>query len=99
MLTNEYPVEMLCGLLACPRSSYYYQEAGEDVCVRDAIEQIAAQFPRYGYRRITAELGRRGMTVNHKRVCGSCARKVCWLQSNTTCIRPTNAMTYRAIPT
>jgi Transposase and inactivated derivatives len=68
MLTNEYPVEMLCGLLACPRSSYYYQEAGEDVCVRDAIEQIAAQFPRYGYRRITAELGRRGMTVNHKRV-------------------------------
>jgi transposase InsO family protein len=68
MLANEYPVEMLCGLLACPRSSFYYQEAHDDVCVRDTIEQIAAVFPRYGYRRITAELLRRGQRVNHKRV-------------------------------
>jgi transposase InsO family protein len=68
MLKHEYPVEMLCELLACPRSSFYYKEASEDICVRDAIEQIAAQFPRYGYRRITAQLLRRGQTVNHKRV-------------------------------
>ena len=68
MLANEFPVEMLCGLLACPRSSYYYKESPEDVCVRDAIEQIAVAFPRYGYRRITAELARRNLTVNHKRV-------------------------------
>lgn len=68
MLAHEFPVELLCGLLACPHSSYYYKEASEDVCVRDAIEQIAAKFPRYGYRRITAELARRGLRVNHKRV-------------------------------
>ena len=48
MLKNEFPVEMLCGLLACPRSSYYYKQASEDVCVRDAIEQIAAANPIIG---------------------------------------------------
>ncbi|HZO90301.1 MAG TPA: IS3 family transposase [Chthonomonadaceae bacterium] len=68
MLAHEYPVEMLCGLLACSRSSYYYKQASEDACVRDAIEQIAVQFSRYGYRRITAQLCRRGLQVNHKRV-------------------------------
>ena len=68
MLATEFPVEMLCGLLDCPRSSFYYKEATEDTTVRDLLEQIAATFPRYGYRRITAELARRGQTVNHKRV-------------------------------
>ncbi|MCD6169888.1 MAG: IS3 family transposase [Candidatus Latescibacteria bacterium] len=28
--------------------------------MRSQIEAIAVEFPRYGYRRITAELGRRG---------------------------------------
>jgi len=68
MLSHAYPVEVLCHLLDCPRSSYYYQEASEDVSVRDAIEAIAATFPRYGYRRVTAQLARQGLTVNHKRV-------------------------------
>lgn len=37
--------------------------------VRSAIQEIAlAHRRRYGYRRITAELGRRGMRINHKRV-------------------------------
>lgn len=68
MLTDEFPVEMLCRLLDCPRSSFYYKEVANDLCVRDAIEEIAAAFPRYGYRRITAQLSRHGLTVNHKRV-------------------------------
>ena len=36
--------------------------------LRDAMQQIALEFPAYGYRRITAELRRRGFQVNHKRV-------------------------------
>jgi transposase InsO family protein len=37
--------------------------------VRSAIQQVALQHRRrYGYRRVTAELKRRGMQVNHKRV-------------------------------
>ena len=41
----------------------------EEMAVRDAIQHIAlAHRRRYGYRRITAELRRRGLRVNHKRV-------------------------------
>jgi putative transposase len=41
----------------------------EDMEVRSAIQEIALEHRRrYGYRRITAELRRRGMLVNHKRV-------------------------------
>jgi transposase InsO family protein len=36
--------------------------------LRDAMQQVALQFPAYGYRRVTAELNRRGFAVNHKRV-------------------------------
>jgi putative transposase len=43
--------------------------ADEETEVRSLIQQIALEHRRrYGYRRITAELRRRGMQVNHKRV-------------------------------
>ena len=32
------------------------------------MQQIALEFPSYGYRRISEELKRRGFAVNHKRV-------------------------------
>ena len=42
---------------------------GRSMAVRSAIQQIALEHRRrYGYRRVTAELRRRGMVVNHKRV-------------------------------
>ncbi len=44
------------------------EQADEDLDVRDAIQRIALEFPYYGRPRITAELKRRGWTVNHKRV-------------------------------
>ena len=40
----------------------------KDLDLRDAIEHIVLEFPGYGYRRVTAELHRRGWTLNHKRV-------------------------------
>lgn len=56
-------------------SSYYYKskeqalsEVKEENDLQDHIEQIALEFPRYGYRRITHQLKREGITVNHKRV-------------------------------
>lgn len=36
--------------------------------LQDKIEKIIADFPGYGYRRVTRELLRRGFRVNHKRV-------------------------------
>jgi putative transposase len=57
------------------RSSFYYQTKGEspaqmkaEADLRDRIEAICLQFPRYGYRRVTHELGHKGCQVNHKRV-------------------------------
>jgi putative transposase len=40
----------------------------EAVALRDAIEGIVLDFPRYGYRRVTHALQRAGWKVNHKRV-------------------------------
>ena len=43
-------------------------ENTENAVLRDEIQDIAMEFPGYGYRRITAELQDRGYPVNHKRV-------------------------------
>ena len=53
------------------RSIYYYRPKGKkspDIELAEAIEKIALDYPSYGYRRITAELHRQGLKVNHKRV-------------------------------
>lgn len=62
-------VDLACRLVGLARSTFYYQsQRADDLAVRRAIEEIAVEYPRYGYRRIDAELGRRGFVVNHKRV-------------------------------
>ena len=38
------------------------------MALRDATQRIALEFPSYGWRRMTAQLKRRGWAVNHKRV-------------------------------
>jgi len=53
------------------RSTYYYKPKGDkpsDMDLAEAIEEIALDFPSYGYRRITAQLHRQKIQVNHKRV-------------------------------
>ena len=51
------------------RSLQEAQPLEEEMTVRATIQEIAlAHRRRYGYRRITAELRRRGLLVNHKRV-------------------------------
>ena len=39
-----------------------------EMALRDQMQKVALESPAYGYRRITAELWRRGFEVNHKRV-------------------------------
>lgn len=68
-LRDSFPVQLLCDVVGLAPSSFYYQpEPRDDLALRSAIEAIAAEYPRYGYRRVTAELRRRGWVVNHKRV-------------------------------
>jgi putative transposase len=67
------PVTRICHALRLERATYYrWRAAGPtpdpDVELRGRIQQIALEMPAYGYRRITYELHRRGVTVNHKRV-------------------------------
>ena len=57
-------------MLGFNKSTLYYQpkiDASEDV-LRDEIEQLAARYPTYGYRRITELLLRQGYSVGHRRV-------------------------------
>jgi len=64
----------MCRLAGVSRAGYYRSllerhPEEEDMEARAAIQQIAlCHRRRYGYRRIAAELRRRGMKVNHKRV-------------------------------
>ena len=60
---------MVCQVMGLPRSSYYYQPVQRDEGdLRKAVEELAGQWPTYGYRRITKELQRAEWNVNHKRV-------------------------------
>jgi putative transposase len=53
------------------RSTYYYRSrraAAAKIIVRDRIVALCDEFPRYGYRRVTAQLKAEGTTINHKAV-------------------------------
>src|SRR5690606_32520398 len=66
-------IERMCGLAGVSRAGYYrhWQASAprrEETDLRDAVQRLALANRRYGYRRITALLGREGRPVNHKRV-------------------------------
>ncbi|HEY1560848.1 MAG TPA: IS3 family transposase [Caulobacteraceae bacterium] len=66
-------VDRMCALAGVSRGAYYRGWAQgaperEETALRDAIQRLALAHRFYGYRRITALLGREGWRVNHKRV-------------------------------
>lgn len=69
MLAEGYPISLACRVLGCARSSYHYRARHvEETTLKVAIEQVASEWPTYGYRRLTQQLRRDGWQVNHKRV-------------------------------
>ncbi len=62
--------------MSLARSTYYKRPDPDAVSRRDqaqaamraVIENVVADWPFYGYRRVTHELRRRGIVVNHKKV-------------------------------
>jgi putative transposase len=73
-LQGSLSIERMCQMVTVSRRGFYrslkeQRPVEEEMEVRSAIQQIALEHRRrYGYRRITMELHRRGMQVNHKRV-------------------------------
>jgi transposase InsO family protein len=73
-LQGNLSVERMCQLAQVNRAGFYRslqerQPIEEEMEVRSTIQQIVLEHRRrYGYRRVTAELRRHGLIVNHKRV-------------------------------
>ena len=69
-LADSYPVRLLCRLLGVPRSSVYYKPRPEidEAMIKTALLDLAAEWPTYGYRRLTVMMQRDGWPVNSKRI-------------------------------
>jgi putative transposase len=73
-LEGSPAVDTMCRLAGLSRATFYRHLAAvdppqQDMELRSHIQQIALEHRRrYGYRRIAAELRRRGLPANHKRV-------------------------------
>jgi putative transposase len=58
-----------CRLVGIGRATLRYERRrGEDEQLRRRLRELAAERPRFGYRRLHALLRREGVVVNHKRV-------------------------------
>jgi putative transposase len=75
--SHQLPISRSCLVLEVSRSGYYDwlsssetvpADSSEYLDLNNQIQEIASEFPYYGYRRITAEHRNRSYAVNHKRV-------------------------------
>jgi putative transposase len=73
-LQGSLSIERMCQLAQVSRAGFYrslqeQQPVKEEMELRSTIQQIFVEHRRrYGYRRVTKELRRRGLVVNRKRV-------------------------------
>jgi transposase InsO family protein len=79
-----------------PRSSYYYKSTiqelpPEDLAVAARIEEITEEFPRYGYRKVTRQLQRDGISVNHKKVLRIMREKGLLVKKTRRFVKTTNS--------
>jgi putative transposase len=64
-LQSDYPIKLLCELLELPRSSWYYVAVErKEAELQQAIEQVVAQFPTYGARRVAKQVRREQAQFN-----------------------------------
>lgn len=74
MITDSnLPVKKACSAFLISSHSYYRWKKQKDISdpdkkLRQAMQKIALEFPKYGYRRMDKELRRREQVVNHKKV-------------------------------
>ena len=81
-LRAAYPIQLLCRVLNYSRSSYYYRrQPREEAILHAQLRATQGQWPTYGYRRLTAQLQRDGLTIGQTRV--RRLRKLLHLQAKT----------------
>jgi len=57
VLRSDYPIALICHVLGLARSTAYYQAAPlDDQPLRQAITELAVQYPTYGTRRTARTL-------------------------------------------
>ncbi len=67
MLGTAYPITVVCHVLDLPRSTHYYQPLVVDEgTIKQALADVAQEFPTYGSRRLTQQVRR----VPHRLVIG-----------------------------
>jgi putative transposase len=71
--TKGEAVSAVCQMTGLNRAGYYRWcvppvTSPVEMELRHELQRVALKWPAYGYRRITAELHRRGFEVNHKHV-------------------------------
>ena len=78
-LSVRLSVRRGCELMNLARSMYYYRprrRAKDEDALKRRIEAICAAFPRYGYRRVTAQLQHEVGTSTTSGWRGSCVRPI-----------------------
>ena len=91
-------MRQICETLGFNKSTLYYQpkiDPCEEV-LRTEIEQLAARYPKYGYRRITKLLVRLGYPVGYRRVArlmksanlSVCVKRICQTTKSLQGVRP-----------
>jgi transposase InsO family protein len=73
MQLEGFRADHACQIAQVSRAGFYrhyaeHEPRQADIAVRDLIQRVLLENRCYGYRRVTAELGHRGVVVNHKRV-------------------------------
>lgn len=80
IIKKQYPKDApmsigeVCSLLEVSRNGYlawenkYPKNDVFEIEIRNALHEIAKEFPYYGYKRMTKALQREGYKVNHKRI-------------------------------
>jgi transposase InsO family protein len=71
--TTALPASLACDALEVSKQAFYMWKKrvphqSDDSLIVEKIKEIAYEFPKYGYRRMTKELFRRSWHVNHKKV-------------------------------
>ena len=72
-------IAQMCETLGVSRIDYYRRPkevagSDDDLELREKIQTVALEMSAYGYRRITAELRRRGRLLIISGCCASCVR-------------------------